>query len=45
MERNMENTKEPSQESATFCFDKSVKNVKNNCPKMEKYIFSLLNLL
>ena len=28
----------------TFRFDRSAKNVKNNDPKMEKVIFSLLNL-
>ena len=33
-----------SQKSATFHFDKSAKNVKNNGPKTEKNIFSLLNL-
>ena len=30
--------------SATFRFGKSAKNVKNNGPKTEKTIFSLLNL-
>ena len=37
--------KSHSQKSATFIFDKSAKNVKNNGPKTEKNIFSLLNLL
>ena len=37
--------KSHSQKSATFRFDKSAKNVKNNGPKTEKHIFSLLNLL
>ena len=32
------------QKSATFRFDKSAKNIKNNGSKNEKNIFSLLNL-
>ena len=31
--------------SVTFRFDKSAKHVKNNSPKTEKNIFSMLNLL
>ena len=33
-----------SQKSATFCFDKSAKNVKIIGPKTGKNLFSLLNL-
>ena len=36
--------KSHSQKRAIFRFDKSAKNVKNNGPKSEKNIFSLLNL-
>ena len=36
--------KSHSQKSATFRFEKSAKNVKNNGPKPEKNIFNLLNL-
>ena len=40
----LKHLKSHSQKSATFRFDKSAKNVKNNGLKNEKNLFSLLNL-